>query len=249
MSPWRALYPLIVLTGLMVSYWALCQRYAKSQLDSQQRTAIGLAAFVGAMLGAKFPFWLTAEISQNSWLWFADGKTILGGIFGGYLAVELTKGALGIAHRTGDHFAIPIAIAVGFGRLGCFTSGCCYGAVTSLPWGVHFPSAQDAETVFRHPAQLYEVAFHFLAIVALLICESKDWFRERRLTLYLASYLVFRFLTEWVRPEPIWYFGLTGYQIACIVLLILLGLAEWWASWRSRFLESSDGSKASSSSA
>ena len=123
---WRALYPLVIVGGLTIAYWQLRKRYKKSPLSEQERVAVGLAAFVGAMLGAKLPFLLAEKpMGAASWLWLADGKTILGGIFGGYTSVELTKICLGIKFRTGDHFAAPVAIAIAFGRLGCFVGGCC----------------------------------------------------------------------------------------------------------------------------
>lgn len=226
MIPWRVLYPVVVLLGLTLSYWALRNRYARSALTVQERTAVGLAAFVGALLGAKIPFLLTIEVTTSSWLWISDGKTILGGIFGGYVAVELAKYLMGIRLRTGDNFAVPVAIAVAFGRVGCFLSGCCYGQVTQLPWGVHFPLAGDAEHVLRHPTQLFETAFHLLALGVLLLLESRGWLPGRRLTVYLMAYLIYRFLTEWIRPEAVTLLGLTAYQLACLVLLLLLVLVE-----------------------
>jgi phosphatidylglycerol:prolipoprotein diacylglycerol transferase len=38
-----------------------------------------------------------------------------------------------------DVLAIGLMIGLGFGRIGCFLSGCCYGKCTDLPWGVRFP--------------------------------------------------------------------------------------------------------------
>ncbi|HBN76246.1 MAG TPA: hypothetical protein DD473_10595 [Planctomycetaceae bacterium] len=44
------------------------------------------------------------------------------------------------------------------------------------------------------------------------------------MNLYIISYLGYRFLTEWIRPEPIWYGSLTAYQWACLVLIPLFML-------------------------
>ena len=230
---WRLLYPFIILAGLSLAYLALRKRYQKGDLSSEQTTAVGLAAFAGAMLGSKLPFLLEANFQNIGWLWLADGKTILGGILGGYLAVELTKPWVGITVRTGDYFAIPIAIAVAFGRLGCFFSGCCFGTITDLPWGIHFPTAQDSVAVLRHPTQLYEAAFHGTAVLLLLAAEHRDFLKGHRLTAYLSAYLLYRFVSEWIRPEPILYWSLTSYQLACIVLLMLLIIAEF-LNWHTR---------------
>lgn len=232
MIAWRTAYPFVVMVGLFLSYIALRSRYKKGGMNQEQRVAVGLAAFTGAMIGSKLPFLFDVNVSLNSWVWLADGKTILGGILGGYLAVEVVKPFVSITERTGDHFAIPVAIAVAFGRLGCFVSGCCFGEVTDVPWGIEFPSARDEVNVLRHPTQLYEATFHGLAVLVLRGLELKDWFHGRRLTLYLGSYLVYRFVSEWIRPEPDVMFGLTIYQLACILLALLLIVAEIIASRR-----------------
>ena len=229
MTQWRAVYPLIMLAGLTVSYLAFRKRSGTSTLDSQAKAAIAMAAFIGAMLGAKLPFWITPLANPSSLsLWIADGKTILGGIFGGYLAVELTKWLLHIHQRTGDQFAVPVAIAVATGRLGCFVAGCCFGQPTNLPWGIAFASAGD--NLARHPTQLYEFCFHAFAACGLLFIERKQWLRTRRLAVYLLCYLAYRFVTEWIRPEPQVFLNLTAYQLACILLAAALVISEYVAT-------------------
>ncbi len=182
-----------------------------------QQWGIGLGAFCGAMIGAKLPFVLADwEALRSGAAWFDNGKTILAGLVGGYLGVELAKELLGVTIKTGDSFAVPVAAAVAVGRLACFVGGCCYGKPTSLPWGVVFHDG-----VARHPTQLYESAFHALAAVLLVWTERRGLFRNQRIKLYLITYLGYRFGTEFLRPEPILALGLTGYQIAALVLLPL----------------------------
>src|SRR5437870_13355440 len=83
---------------------------ALALLPRRQRLALGAAAFVGGALGAKAPFALT---SADGWLspsaWLTDGKTLMTGLAGAYLLVELTKLALGVRTKTGDTFALPLA--------------------------------------------------------------------------------------------------------------------------------------------
>src|SRR5690606_14347866 len=57
-----------------------------------------------------------------------------------------TKG-LG-AWRTADLMAPFVVLGLFFGRLGCFFSGCCYGATTASWLGVHLPGHRQAV----HPA-------------------------------------------------------------------------------------------------
>jgi hypothetical protein len=59
-------------------------------LAAREKLGIGLGAFCGAMIGAKLPFVLADwEGLLTGAVWFADGKTLLCGLVGGYVGVEL----------------------------------------------------------------------------------------------------------------------------------------------------------------
>lgn len=223
MVPWS--YPLImaaaIATGLTISHWTR----EKLKLSDGERLGIAIGAFIGAMLGAKLPFALTDwhELVSGR-AWFADGKTILTGMAGGYLGVVVAKWALGVRTRTGDSFAVPVAASIAVGRLGCFVAGCCYGSPTSLPWGVVFAEHGDMP---RHPTQLYEAAFHACAAIALFQLQRRGMFRGHLIKLYIIAYAAFRFCTEFVREEPPLWFGLSGYQWSALAMIVLFG-ALWW---------------------
>lgn len=225
MSPLnRWIYAVTLLTAVLLAWFLVRNRQKRLSLSRSERLVVGVSAFTGAMLGAKLPF-----VGERGWdaffdgtIWFADGKTILGGIFGGYLAVEIGKWIAGVRVKTGDSFAMPIAVAVAIGRVGCFIAGCCFGCVTTVPWGVSFPTAGDPVGVLRHPTQLYEACFHGLAVIGLAILARKNWFSNNQLKLYLICYLVFRFFSEWLRPESTVLLNLTAYQIASVVLGAIL---------------------------
>ncbi len=229
----RTVYTMVMMVSLGLAWWMMQHKQRSLSLSSRERALLGVAAFIGAMLGAKLPFigQLGWEGILNGTTWFVDGKTILGGIFGGYLAVEVAKASFGIRVGTGDVFAVPIAIAVIIGRIGCFWAGCCFGTVTSLPWGVSFPLAADPPDVLRHPTQIYEVIFHAFAMVTLLLAERRDWCPGQRLKAYLLAYLGYRFVSEWIRPEARVLWGLTIYQIACVLLSLIL-VALWFRDAR-----------------
>ena len=216
---WSALYPFVMLlsvtVGMLLSRWTM----RPLGLSMAQRLGIGLGAFCGATVGAKLPFVLAewdGLISGRAW--FENGKTIVFGIVGGYFGVELAKHLLGIRIKTGDGFAVPVAAAVAVGRLGCFCAGCCYGTATRLPWGVDF-----GDGVRRHPTQLYECAFHLSAAAVLAWLWARGWLRGQLIKLYIMAYLAYRVMTEFIRPEPKLWLGLTGYQWAALALLPVFG--------------------------
>jgi len=118
-----------------------------------------------------------------------------------------------------DYVVSALPLGHAFGRIGCFLNGCCYGAVTSVPWGV---SQQEA---FRHPVQLYE-AFLNLAIYALLIpaYRRRKWNGEI-LVIYCIIYPLGRFLLEFFRGDE--RLGWHGFSYAKIISLglVVIGLA------------------------
>lgn len=214
-------YSLIMLLAMASGY--LTSRLTQSQLplDFWQKVKIGFAGFAGAMIGAKVPFlfgdW---EAFLSGAAWFSNGKTILTGLAGGYLGVELVKRSMNIQTGTGDSFVVPVAVAIGIGRMGCLYAGCCHGLPTELPWGVVFSVVDDQA---RHPTQIYESMFHLGFAVFAIWMASRNWLPGDRFKLYLVSYAAYRFATEWLRPEPKVLGGLTAYQLFSLGMILFFG--------------------------
>lgn len=205
------------LVGSRLFFWL--RRRTTDFLAPEQRWTLIAGAAVGALLGSKALVWI-----QHAGQWsamaahpesFAAGKTIVGGLLGGTIAVEGVKRAIGVTRRTGDLFVLPLCAGIAIGRIGCFLAGLTdhtYGLPTSLPWGVDF-----GDGITRHPAQLYEVAA--LAAIALWAWRAArspalhegDVYRG-----FLTLYFVFRIALEWLKPNPVLLPGLSGIQIACI---------------------------------
>ncbi|MCH8046414.1 MAG: prolipoprotein diacylglyceryl transferase [Planctomycetes bacterium] len=194
-------------------------------LSGREKLGICLGAFCGAMIGAKLPFVISDPQGLLSGAaWFADGKTILCGLVGGYFGVEIAKWSLHLRIRTGDSFAVPVAASIAVGRLACFSAGCCHGTPTSLPWAVVFPVVDQLP---RHPTQLYESAFHLTAALVLYQLGRRGLFHGQLIKLYIIAYAMYRFVSETIRPEARLWGNLTIYQWAA---LLLIPLFAWlWA--------------------
>jgi phosphatidylglycerol:prolipoprotein diacylglycerol transferase len=165
------------------------------------------------------------------------GKSIVGGLLGGIIGVEVTKWAIGEGRSTGDLFAIAIGVGMAIGRVGCFLTGLSdhtHGVATSLPWGVDF-----GDGIPRHPAQIYEIVF-LLALAPLLArlpaprLRSGDVFK-----LFMAAYLAFRLVADAWKPGVPIFLGLTAIQWACVAGLgyyarDMVRLAQAWREGGSR---------------
>jgi phosphatidylglycerol:prolipoprotein diacylglycerol transferase len=218
--PYYTSFMLLSLAVFVLTRMVLPRSPALARLSWRIQTALALAGFIGGAFGAKLPFinsgedWLTG-------LWFRDGKTVTTGLVGAYLGVELAKIALNVRVKTGDSFAIPLALALTVGRWGCFCNGCCFGRPTSLLCGIDF-----GDGIPRHPTQIYESVFHLGCAVILMQITRWGVLRDQRLKLYLIAYCAYRFVTEWIRPEPADFGGLTVYQ-AIVAIFAFALIAQW----------------------
>ncbi|MGH7174503.1 MAG: prolipoprotein diacylglyceryl transferase [Gemmataceae bacterium] len=228
--PPRFFYGLFMLLALGVFVFVrhfVPKPEALRRLPWQKRLALTLCAFIGGVLGAKLPFAVgAADGPLSSLAWLSDGKTITTGLMGAYLMVESGKWWMAIHVKTGDTFALPLACALVVGRWGCFCNGCCFGTPTGLPWGRDF-----GDGLLRHPTQAYESLFHLGMAVVLWFLLREGWFRGHHLQIYLIAYGVYRFLTEYIRPEPIALVGLTFYQWVSLVLSAAM-VGQWWVQRR-----------------
>jgi phosphatidylglycerol---prolipoprotein diacylglyceryl transferase len=180
-----------------------------------------VAAAVGAAVGSKLLYWL--ENPALTWQHRLDlpflmsGKTIVGALAGGLIAVEAVKLLLSERRSTGDMLAVPIAIGAAVGRVGCFLTGLTddtCGTATSLPWGVNF-----GDGVARHPTQLYEIIF--LVALAVLLGRmmqhphaNGDIFKA-----FMVSYASMRLVIDFIKPEHR-FAGLSFIQWTCVALLL-----------------------------
>jgi phosphatidylglycerol---prolipoprotein diacylglyceryl transferase len=203
---------------------ALYLRMRRNQgdpLTGSQRSSVFAAAIVGAAIGSKILGWfdhpgqLAARWQDPVFL--LGGKTIVGGLIGGWILVEIVKRAEGIRTRSGDLFAIPLAIGIAIGRIGCFLGGLAdetFGLPTNLPWAIDF-----GDGIRRHPTQLYEILW--LLALAQLLWRARTQPRKNGdlFKLFMIGYMGFRLLMDFLKPaDPI--FGLTAIQWACVGTLL-----------------------------
>jgi phosphatidylglycerol:prolipoprotein diacylglycerol transferase len=189
-------------------------------IERRARWCVIAAAMIGGLAGSRIlaafedPSVLAASWSQPQL--FLAGKTIVGGLIGGLIAVEWVKRLLGVRVATGDLLALPLALGIAIGRIGCFLSGLedqSYGVATRLPWAVNF-----GDGIARHPTQLYEVIFLAALAGVLVLRTGAMTTAGDRFKLFMLGYLGFRLLVEFIKPG-VRLGGLTAIQWACLAVV------------------------------
>lgn len=207
------------------------------RLPAAKALWIVAAAILGAAAGSKLLFWLENPAETlahwNDYVYLMGGKTIVGGLLGGLIAVEWTKKRIGISSSTGDDMALPLVVGMAIGRIGCLMTGLddhTYGTSTGLWTGVDF-----GDGVRRHPTQVYELAFLLALGGGLLALRRRTKMGPWRIPdggrfqLFMAGYLLFRFAIDFIKPTPHLYLGLNNIQLACLAGLLYYAilLSRW----------------------
>jgi prolipoprotein diacylglyceryltransferase len=211
------------------------RRRREDTIGSDQRLWVVTAAFVGGAIGSRFLYLLEDPVSSwthwNDFTYLFGGKSIIGGLIGGLVAVEWIKPRIRVRQSTGDLFAIPLALGIATGRVGCFLTGLAdrtYGTATTLAWGVDFNDG-----IYRHPAPLYEIVF-LVPLAYFLWRRMEPNFNGDVFRLFMVSYMGWRLAIDFLKPG-LAFAGLTTLQWACVGVLayyhdfILRTVAVAWA--------------------
>jgi prolipoprotein diacylglyceryltransferase len=174
--------------------------------------ALVFGAGVGAYLFGSLNLWLSGQAGV--------ARSVEGALAGGIVAIELYKWSAGISLRTGGRFALPLALGIAIGRLGCYFAGLddfTYGTPTALPWGHDF-----GDGVWRHPVQLYESA----ALAAFAVCYAAAVLNRNAFVVTNGFYLVLiyygvqRFLWEFLKPYGALIGPFTLFHLLSLVILL-----------------------------
>ena len=194
--------------GYIVGALAFFTMARRRGMATQVVGAVMVAGLIGGLAAGNLSQWLFAG---------SPGKSILGAVAGGYLAVILYKRWIGLNRPTGDLFAVALCAGEAVGRWGCYFGGCCHGKTTTVSWAVW---QHDA---WRHPTQIYLSACCLAILVVLLLVDARRPPENSLLFLHGMLYSIARFCVEAFRVAPEHYGGLNIAQWACIVGAVFFG--------------------------
>ncbi|WP_029322626.1 prolipoprotein diacylglyceryl transferase [Butyrivibrio sp. AE3004] len=201
------MYGLMIAVGFLTALMIVLKRGIKKGLSEDTIYGIFYCAIIGGLLGCRLLFYvveLPNIMKDPSIFWdFANGYVVYGGIIGGILASYIyVKRKHEDFLKYFDVVMPAVAIAQGFGRIGCFCAGCCYGAETTSPFHVVFTHSDFAPNgVQLIPTQLMSSAGDFLIGAFLIWFSGKTETKGRTAAMYLVMYGIGRFIIEFFRAD------------------------------------------------
>ena len=132
-------YNLFFLLGVYVGVFIFYFEVKRRKWDIENLMFAMSGCFVGSTVGSLlFNTFIFGSDDTLKKIFDFDisGMSVLGGILGGFIGVEIFKLIIGHRESTGDAFAVAIPIGHLVGRIGCLLGGCCYGSQTNFPWAI-----------------------------------------------------------------------------------------------------------------
>lgn len=185
-------FSLAIGTGVIIAILVFFKILSKRNVSSEYQDRLFLLLpfiIVGGIFGAMI-FDKIAHWGENGAKWYKPaGISFAWGLILGCLLYVLShliimkQGIKGV-FRDADMFVVPLLIAHGFGRIGCFFAGCCYGKPSDSFLAVTFPEGSLQHEQYGYitpvlPTQLFEAAFLF-ALCAI----TASFIKNYRLPIY-----------------------------------------------------------------
>lgn len=221
-------YGSMIALGIVAAILLARYRGRKRGMNIDAIYDIAIYGVVGGVIGGKLLFILTElpYIMKNPVVLkdmlsagFVLYGSIIGGALGAYIFLKRKRMSF---LKYFDLVAPSIALAQGFGRIGCFFAGCCYGKQTDGPFGVIFKNSYYAPNdIHIHPTQIYSSLGDFVMAGILIFFASKPRKDGQVGGLYMILYSIGRFFIEFLRDDPRGNVGIfSTSQFICIFILI-----------------------------
>lgn len=199
-------YGLMIAIGIVVALLVGDYRAKKFGLNGDLIYGLTLTTVVLGFLAARILFIITEwqDFLKNPMSYVTgNGFVVFGGIMGGALTIWAYCKIKKMDFLAYLDLMIPsVALAQGFGRIGCFLAGCCYGKETDSFLGITFTNSDYApNNVKLLPSQLIMSAGDFVIAAILLLYAKKNPSKGKTSALYLMLYSVGRFFVEFTRND------------------------------------------------
>lgn len=227
-------YGLMIGIGVAVALFVGDYRAKKRGLNGDLIYGLTVTTVVLGFLAARILFILTEWenfLKEPMRYITGNGFVVFGGIIGGVLTIYgycKWKKMDFLAYL--DLMIPSVALAQGFGRIGCFLAGCCYGKETDSPLGVVFTNSHFApNNVKVLPSQLFMAAGDFILAAILLWYAKKDRSKGRTSMLYLMLYSAGRFVVEFTRNDDRGFVGVLSTSQFIGIFTFVIGAVIFFA--------------------
>ena len=227
-------YSLFAIIGFCFSFFVLSGFLLKN-LIFRKYIYICFVSCIGMIIFAKLFGYvsriITVYMETGQFVWkdsfIHSGIVYLGGLLGYLLTLYIL---CKFQNRSWDEIKKPISVVIplfhGFGRIGCYFAGCCYGKKSDGWFAIPYRTVVTGYIwENRIPVQLAEAVFEFMLFFFLLYLYKKkasDNSETSLLSFYLCFYSIWRFGIEFLRgDEQRGVFGVLSFsQIICICIII-----------------------------
>lgn len=230
-------YGTMIALGMILCVAFACRRAKKNyNIDPDMMFNVAFIGIIAGIVGSKLTYWIVniKEViaDPSSMLDLGGGFVIYGGLIAGILAaVVYLKKIKKTTVLDKLDLAVPsIAMAQGFGRIGCFMAGCCYGreAAEGAWYALHFPVDSLAPAgVGLIPTQLISAGLDFLLFLFLWFWSDRESFRGELIAFYMALYSVGRFFVEYLRDDPRGTVGVFSTSQFIAIFMLAAAVALW----------------------
>lgn len=227
-------YGLMIALGVLAAIFVTERRAKTYGLNSEKIFGLGLSCALVGVVGAKLLFIITelpAILEEPSRLWdmlLSEGFVVYGGIIMGVLFAILYCRWNKMRFIQYFDLAMPsVALAQGFGRIGCFLAGCCYGRETDAWYGMTFSESMFAPSAAVIPTQLISSAANLINFLILVIFARNNKKAGRVGALYMINYSIGRFLIEFLRNDPRGNVGVLSTSQFISIFILILGIIIW----------------------
>lgn len=199
-------YGLLIAIGVILAVFIGDEIGKKAGLEEGTIFSMGIWGLVGGIIGSKILYWITifSAVIHNPKiiLEFTNGFVVYGGLIGGVVAAVIYCKIKKQNFLFCFDIAAPmIALAQGFGRIGCFLAGCCYGQECAV--GFTFRNSSFAPNgVSLFPIQLVSSGLNFMHFIILTYL----WKHKKDAdgivgAAYIILYSIGRFVLEFFRGD------------------------------------------------
>jgi len=203
-------------------------------LSFDKANTLFIVLVVSAVVGGKFFFFLESPayyLKHVGQLFTGSGFVFYGSLLFCIPAMLLffRKNKLPVLGML-DIMGMVSCLVHGFGRIGCFNAGCCYGTHTDFFLGVIYSHEKCQAPLGQslHPVQLYESGFIFLLFGVLWVIRERKQFEGQLFLLYLMAYALGRAVLELFRGDEARGYIIPGWlsysQFISLIVIIISGI-------------------------